>query len=292
MAPPLPPPDPWDGFVAFILTHGRPNNVITYAALRSGGYTGRIVLLVDDLDPRREEYIAKYGAEVEVFDKRAVARTFDQGDNFEDMRAVVYARNACFEVAKQMGIRYFVQLDDDYLHFQHRFDERLAYRPKVVKNLDAVFRAFLRFYIRSGAAAVAMSQGGDFIGGPESSLAEQVQLRRKCMNAFFCSTDRPFRFLGRVNEDVNTYTRGASTGALFLTTNQVSLEQVQTQANEGGMTELYLDSGTYVKSFYSVMFQPSSVRVAMLRDRSQRLHHRVSWRYTVPQIVSEGLRKA
>jgi hypothetical protein len=74
--------------------------------------------------------------------------------------------------------------------------------------------------------------------------------------------------------------------------NQVALQQKQTQTNSGGMTEMYLESGTYVKSFYSVMYQPSSVKVGVLRDRDRsRLHHRVSWKHTVPKIVSESWKK-
>lgn len=281
-----------ENFVAFILTNGRPDNVATYEALRKYGYTGRIVLLVDDLDKTRERYVEKYGDEVIVFDKRAIAKTFDSGDNFNDMRAIIYARNAVFEVAKALGVTYFVQLDDDYFNFQYRFNEQLDYAPKLLWNLDAVFAAMLTFYIRSGADAIAMSQGGDFIGGEASQAAKTVRLKRKCMNSFFCSTERPFKFVGRVNEDVNAYTRLASTGMLFFTTNQVNLNQLQTQSNPGGMTELYLDSGTYLKSFYSVIYQPSSVKIGVLRDRSSsRLHHKVSWAKTTPMILRESHKK-
>lgn len=278
-------------FAAFILTNGRPDNVKTYRTLRRCGYTGPIRLLVDDLDKTRDQYVETYGDEVVVFDKKAIAATFDQGDNFQDMRAIIYARNASFQVAKKLGVKYFIQLDDDYNHFQYRFDDKLEYSPKAVRGLDDVFGALLRFFIDSGAHSVALAQGGDFIGGPSSKLAQVVQLKRKCMNSFICSVDRPFQFVGRINEDVNTYTRGASTGLLLLTTNQATLEQTTTQSSAGGMTELYLDSGTYVKSFYSVMYQPSSVKVGMLRDRSERLHHVVSWRHTAPKILRESTRK-
>jgi hypothetical protein len=58
------------------------------------------------------------------------------------------------------------------------------------------------------------------------------------------------------------------------------------------MTELYLESGTYVKSFYSVVYQPSSVKVGVLRGRSgTRLHHSVNWKATVPKILRETLKK-
>jgi hypothetical protein len=278
-------------FVAFILTNGRPDRVYTYKALRDKGYTGRIVLLVDDLDPTREQYVEKFGDEVHVFDKKAIAATFDQGDNFNDMRAIIYARNASFEVARKLGVKYFIQLDDDYTNFSYRFNRELDYQPRTLRNLDFIFGRLLEFYIQSGAHSLAVAQGGDFMGGPESDTAQAIMLKRKCMNSFICSTDRPFQFLGRVNEDVNTYTHQASKGLLLFTTNQISLQQKQTQTNAGGMTEMYLDSGTYVKSFYSVIYQPSSVRVKVLQSKCPRLHHAVSWPHTVPQIIRESLRK-
>lgn len=280
-------------FAVFILTNGRPDNVVTYATLRKHGYTGPIYLVVDDLDKTKDDYLEKYGTEVIVFDKRAIAKTFDTGDNFTDMRTIIYARNASFEIAKKLGITYFVQLDDDYTRFRYNFNEDFEYDTKAIKNLDRVFEAMLKFYIASGASSIAMAQGGDFIGGSQNmAFAKNVRLRRKCMNSFFCSTERPFKFIGRVNEDVNTYTRLASTGVLFLTANQISLDQLQTQTNRGGMTELYLDSGTYVKSFYTVMYMPSSVKIGVLRGNSStRLHHKISWKTTTPMILREEWKK-
>ena len=56
-------------FVVFILTHGRADRVITYNALRNSGYTGRIVLVIDNEDTQAREYISRYGEEnVRIFD--------------------------------------------------------------------------------------------------------------------------------------------------------------------------------------------------------------------------------
>lgn len=282
-----------EDFAAFILTNRRPDRVITYDSLRAAGYTGPVYLLVDDLDPTRAEYLARFGEQVVIFDKAAIAKTFDQADNFNDMRAIIYARNASFEVAKQLGIRRFIQLDDDYTHFSWRFGQDLSYRFAMIRNLDAVFARLLTFFEESGVHSLAVAQGGDYVGGEDGSNdnAKHVRALRKCMNTFICSTDRPFQFVGRINEDVNTYTHVASKGFLFLTTNQVSIQQKQTQTNKGGMTEMYLDSGTYLKSFYTVMMQPSSVTVRFSQAMGGRLHHQVIWRNTVPKILSETLRK-
>ena len=54
---------------------------------------------------------------------------------------------------------------------------------------------------------------------------------------------------------------------------------------------LYLDSGTYIKSFFSVMYAPSCVRVSAMGDKHKRLHHRVSWKNAAPHIIKEKHKK-
>lgn len=280
-------------FGVLILTHGRPDNVVTYATLRKSGYTGPIWLVVDDLDPTRLTYIERYGDEVIVFDKKRAGETTDSGDNFGSLRGVVYARNVAFDVARSLGLDYFVELDDDYGQFRYRFDDKRDYNPMTIKKqLDPIFAAFVDFLATTKTTSIAMAQGGDFIGGEAGMFGQKVFLRRKAMNSFFCAVDRPFSFYGRINEDVTMYVTLGSRGGLFFTMNQVALEQIQTQQNPGGLTELYLDAGTYVKSFYSVMYQPSSVKVSIIRGPgSMRLHHRISWKNTAPMIVRESTKK-
>ena len=281
-----------NNFAVFILSNGRPDKVYTYSTLRRAGYTGKIFILIDNLDPAGDQYRELYGDEVIVFDKKKTAEQFDIADNFDSLRGVVYARNANFKIAEELGLKYFLQLDDDYNSFQYRFDQNYEYRYLLIRNLDKVFRALLDFFIVSGASSVAMAQGGDFIGGSEAAMAQAVMLKRKCMNSFFCSVERPFSFPGRINEDTTAYTYLGALGYLMFTVNQVILVQHVTQSNPGGLTELYLDSGTYVKSFYSVMFQPSSIRVRPMNYKNPRLHHSVAWDLTVPKILRESVRNA
>ncbi len=120
-----------DDFCAFILTHGRPDKVLTYRTLRRAGYTGKIFIVVDDEDKTRHQYMAEFGEQVLVFSKADIASRFDEADNFSDRRSIFYARNACFDQAKLVGCKYFIQLDDDYHEFQFRVDRNYdqAYFP-------------------------------------------------------------------------------------------------------------------------------------------------------------------
>lgn len=274
-------------FCVFILTNGRPKKVKTYNSLRKCGYTGAIYIVIDDEDKSKDEYYEKFGEDVIEFSKSEMARKFDTGDNFSDMRAIVYARNACFDIAKKLGYKYFIQLDDDYTTFAYKFDTERRYRQRRIYKLDKVFTELLEYYKSINALSVAMAQNGDFIGGKNSGVARDIGTKRKAMNTFICSTDREFKFVGRINEDVNTYVNLGNRGFLFLTILLVAINQTATQKNKGGMTELYLDSGTYLKSFYSVMYNPSSVKIAEMGDKHKRIHHQVSWNNAVPKIIRE-----
>ena len=278
-----------EDFAIFILTHGRPDNVITYKTLKDSGYTGDIYIIIDNEDKTADEYYKRYGDKVKMFDKLEIAKTFDQADNFEDRRAIVYARNASFNIAKDLGIKYFMELDDDYTSFSIRINKEMNFTYKLIKNLDVHIKNLLDFYKSvPSLKAIAFSQGGDFIGGTSCSLIKSKLAKRKCMNSFICSTERPFKFKGRINEDVNTYTNEASKGSLFLTFPFIMLNQKETQTNKGGMTDIYKVNGTYIKSFYSVIFQPSSVKVSLINGTSSsRIHHRIKWKNTIPHILRE-----
>ena len=130
-----------------------------------------------------------------------------------------------------------------------------------------------------------MAQGGDFIGGINGSMPD-VQIKRKAMNTFLCSTDRPFEFVGRLNEDVTTYVNLGSKGDLFFTISNVRIQQNQHQKIKGGLTDVYLDNGTYVKSFFSVMYNPSSIKISHI-GKHKRIHHQINWNNAVPKIIRE-----
>jgi hypothetical protein len=275
-------------FVVFILTHGRPRKQETIKRLLSSGYTGEYYYVIDNEDSTADEYRELYGDKVVQFDKSEVAKTFDEGDNFSDRRAIAYARNACYDIARSLGKKYFLELDDDYTLFRYMIRDDMSF-PRgeyAIKSLDKVFDLVVDFYESTPASVLAFAQGGDY-------LTSQTDLKhmRKCMNTMFCSVDRQVEFLARMNEDVCTYTTHGNRGILFMTIPFCSVNQIATQSNPGGITELYKAVGTYVKSFYSVMYCPSSVTVQLLKQSHERLHHRIDWKSTVPKIVPERYKK-
>lgn len=281
-----------ENFAVFILTHGRARNVKTYATLRNQGYTGPIYLIIDNEDDQADEYRRLYGDQVIQFDKAAEAARCDVGDNFPKRNTVLFARNACFQIARDLGVEYFLQLDDDYSSFVHKFTSSLTYAEQRVKDLDRLFAIMVEYYRSIPAATVAFGQNGDFQGGAQNGDLTRLWLKRKAMNSFFCGVNRPFRFVGRMNDDVNTYVTLGNRGSVVLTVFNAAIIQGQTQQNGGGLTSMYLDLGTYAKSFYTVMYAPSCVKVSQFGNDHTRIHHRINWDVAVPKIMNERYRKA
>lgn len=279
-------------YTVFIISNNRPNKVYTDTMLNKYNYTGTSYIVLDNEDKSINEYIEKFGEHrIKVFDKKAIADKTDEGNNFDNRRTTTHARNACFDIAESLGYKYFLVLDDDYTVFRYRYIDQYITKG-YVQNLDNLFTKTFEYYKNNKFLSIAFAQGGDFIGGESCGLLKNYLFNsRKCMNSFFCSTDRRFWFLGQLNEDVNTYVTYGNRGDLFMTIPFVGLEQKATQLTAGGMTDAYIKYGTYVKSFTTVMMQPSSVFVAMMGFTKNRLHHRVIQRHTTPMIIKEAYKK-
>lgn len=279
-------------FAVFILTHGRAKNVKTIDTLRGCGYTGKIYLIVDDEDSQINEYTEIKEAETIVFNKAEQIYETDTIDNFKKRNAVVYARNQCHDIANDLGLTYFLELDDDYKDFEFRYESMYEYGllTKSCRNLDKVIDVFIKFLDVSGAVTVAMAQGGDMIGGALSGNWKK-QILRKAMNSFFCRTDRPFKFIGSINEDVNAYTTLSQQGKLFFTIIPFMLVQTRTQENSGGLTDIYLDLGTYIKSFYTVICSPSCTKIITMGDKHRRIHHKIISENCYPKIISDKYKR-
>lgn len=281
-----------NNFVVFIISHGRPDDIVTLKTLKKCNYTGTYNIIIDNEDSKADQYINKYGSDiVKIFDKKKYADLVDEGNNFDNRRTTTHARNACFDIAKELGYTYFLVLDDDYTNFRWRYIDQYITKG-FVQSLDILFESMIKFYKSTNFLSIAFAQGGDFIGGEDCGLIKNYKyISRKCMNSFFCSIDRPFNFFGQLNEDVNTYVVLGGRGDLFLTIPHVGLEQMPTQKTKGGMTDAYLKYGTFIKSFTTVMMQPSSVKVSMMGFTSSRLHHLIKWRITTPMILSQKHKK-
>lgn len=280
-----------DDFAVFILTHGRPEKIITVETLKRCGYTGKWYLILDDEDKTIEKHKEMFGEEhCVVFSKDEAASRFDVYDNFDGRNVIVYARNMCFDIARSLGLNYFAEFEDDYEMLRFRFPEGGSLRAREMRNFDDVAEACCTFLDDAPRVrTIAWAQSGELFGGLNGSVWKE-KVKRKAMNTFFfkiCDPKDDFYFPGRFNDDVNAYTVLGQRGEIFLQTPVANLNQVNTQKQKGGNADAYLQYGTYTKSFYSVLACPHSVKVSVLGTGNRRIHHAVEFGTCVPKIISD-----
>lgn len=149
-------------FAVFILSHGRPDNIMTLKTLERVGYTGKTYIIVDDEDETRAEYIRRFGDKVLVFNKQEWYDKTDSRDCFTNKASVLYARNASFWLAENIGLDYFVEFDDDYNDFSYRFANFKFKYHFVKKKIEQIFDLYLDFLDITNCKTIAFAQRGGF----------------------------------------------------------------------------------------------------------------------------------
>lgn len=273
-------------FAIFIISHARADSVETVKSLKKCNYSGRWYIICDDEDDQLDKYKDNFGEDhILVFNKDEIRPKFDMMDNFEGKGTPIFVRNAIWEIAKKLGLEYYLELDDDYCDFSIRSKVGTHLPIFNIVDFDGVCNAYIEFLNCGDIATVAFAQTGEMMGGLKGQVWRK-KIKRKAMNAYFCKVDKPFDWHGRLNDDVNTYLFHGRIGKLFLTTAIVNVCQKVTQSKSGGITETYLNLGTYIKSFSSVMLRPDCVKVSSMGITDRRMHHEINDKCAYPMIIS------
>ena len=195
-----------DNFAIFILCHGRPDNVITWDSLKRCGYTGKIYIILDDEDKTIQGYQDRFGKEnCLIFNKEEMRSKMDPMDLMHHMKCAVYARNACYYLAKSLNLKYFCQIDDDMVDLAYRTIVDGQLKRQRCYQADKLFENLIKFLnTNENLYSIAIAQPGDFIGGKGATMARK-QYKRKCMNFWMCDVDKWLVYNGTLNDDVNTY---------------------------------------------------------------------------------------
>lgn len=279
-------------FAVFILSHGRANEILTVNMLKRGNYTGDWYVVIDNEDDQEEIYREKFGEHILQFDKKAEAEKTDTGDLDNDRRVGVFARNAIQDMAKEMGYKYHLQLDDDFRYLYLRFPtgKGSSLTSIEVKNLDRLFEILLDFMDSTPVSWISFALSSDYLGGKNSNRYRK-KLLPKTMGSFLMRADDIVRFKMRMNDDITTCIGTWEIGKPNYTIMYIQVNTPETQAMKGGMTDIYTDNGTYRKSFYSVMMHPGYVKIAKQGIKFFRIHHEIRWNGCTPMVLNEKWRK-
>lgn len=275
-------------FAIFILTNGRPNHQYTLEFLRKS-FNGDVFLLCDNEDKTLKEYQKNYGEKVVVFDKNEWVSKSDPMDNFQSKKSVLYARNAVFEIAKDMGYDYFAMVDDDVTGLSFRYEKDGKLVGKAVKDFDKVSSVILEAMDNTGTDFFSFGLDKIYIGGLANGQY-QKKIIDKVYCFVFCRTEQQHFYKGIMNEDEIHNILSMSVGTLVKTT---TLIQIQTKPigrdSVGGNAETYNENGyySYVRNFYPIIAFP----VLQLKSGKKGFTFGCDRAYYTVQVLPESLKK-
>lgn len=188
-------------FCILVISHGRAGNVKTLNALDHFGYSGPWYIVIDNEDAQAEDYRSCYGSDhIVVFDKALEASRLDVADNFTGRlgrKSTVYVRNASFDIARRLGFRYFMVLDDDYNYFRFVLDGSRRYTCRRCTRLDSVLDICLDYFTRTPSlTTIAWLQGGRPAG--RGQLQQPFQHPEKSHEQLYLRHRAPFFLHGPV----------------------------------------------------------------------------------------------
>lgn len=260
-------------YCVLVISHGRPE----CRTLQYLPGVENVYILCDDEDTKLEEYRAKYGERVLVFPKEEYIRKTDWAYNKVKRNHPVYARNAAYDVAKNLGYRYFFVVDDDMKGpVRIRYSEEGKLKAYRVKDLGGALSVYVDFMKAAGAAVVGICGSGDFIGGKKGRA-----IIRELQNFYLCDADNPLEFKGIWIEDYPACVIGWGQGKRTICPR---ILMAVFKAGEDSVTE-YGDDWAF--NFSPVMLAPVSVSVARRKGKFANILKQNYY----PMIISERWKK-
>ena len=277
-------------FAVFILTHGRPNNQLTVKSLQDVGYTGEWYLVVDDQDNTFDEYVKVWGADrVILFNKDYFIRNTDTGLHTPVPKFAVFARNAIEHIAKEMGYKTFMMLDDDITKFRIRLPVGDSLKSfQFTTQFNSIIEDSVDYVLSCDIACLGLGFCNLYIGGVGNFNKENPR-QRLCAEAFIRNTSHPISWRLNMVEDLITSIDAAMTGEVWFQFLPIQCEiKMSEGAVDGGNSDVYRQFGMYRISFMPVIAYPSSNAVRFGKK---------TWASTttpdkcIPKIISSRYRK-
>ena len=280
-------------FAVFIISHGRAETLTTYDVLIKSGYTGKIYVVIDDLDSQRIQYENRFGNNtILVFSKEKYAyENTDCGLCEPLLKFAVFARNAVEDFAVEFGLDCFSIWDDDIENIRHRYISGKSLLSKDVTDLDSVFITYLQFMLYGDITTLGFAQCMLYMGGVQSFLNWKTTYRRQCLGVMIRNTKKKVKWGLNMYEDVTTPQTDCMYGNVWLTLTEIQYDtpNIGLGITSGGNSDVYRSLNPYVQTFFPILSRPDCnfIKYRDSRFRVAELHPR----YVYPQIISSQYKK-
>lgn len=271
----------------YIISKGRPQ-CRTARTLEKMNYPGEWFIVCGNNDETLPQYRDNWGDHVIVFDWYEEIKHTDTLDNFgfEDKASgACPVRNATMKISKKRGELRHWQFDDDYNDF-HKFDVD----NEKFRRFDSgeEFEDWLYTVAKYGYDCGMNNIG--FPPGSETYPDKFCTFSGRVFNAHnLPSTDDIFvPWVGRMNDDLINAINVWRQGGYEMSLRHMNMTMPNSQSEQGGLSEMYIQDGTVRKSAYPVLLAPNATKLVV---KFGRYHHEVDWSKLRPKLLHEKYQK-
>lgn len=270
----------------FIPSYKRSDNNKTVKYFSKIGYDkSKLHVVIDDECGEvdlYEEQCEKDGVNLHIvsFEKSVKLFDFVHRPN-PGRRAAGQFRNLFHDVAKGLGLNFFIVIDDDTTGYEFR-PFGVYKRSATLEDILIVFQGVKEMMERQRIGLFALSQTGDMFARYEKRL-----MRKKVMNTTFYNMEYIYRGERGIQDNDTSQFTGVMNEGLFTGSmaSGVVLQQTQSAKAKGGLTEAYEDLKLLSKAMICPIQFPSAIRGERQKMNGNRLHHRVNYRYLYPCLI-------
>ncbi len=278
-------------YAVFILSHKRADRVETYESLRESGYTGDIILVIDDEDDQQFTYYQRFNKDLVVFNKQRYIDTSDAVYPVEKRSSALYARNFIESVAKNRGYDGFIMIDDDMQSFRYRWVEADSVKSlRVGQFLDKVFEYYIQYMKDAGIATTSFPFSMFYTSGVKD-LEQRISNFRHTYGVHIRNTDFPVEWKSVINQDTITELLTMQIGYIWWSIPFVVVDSLPMNRLSGGLKSVYDSISDFDKAFLAVITNPSGCKVAYSESTRSSMYIKENRQATYPMIISGRYKK-
>ena len=281
--------------IIFITSHHSPHNCRTLDLLNKLGYSGEYRIVIDDEDKYINDYKIKYKDNLVVFNKQYYIDITDSPyrPGEKPKACVVYARNAIEDYCLHNNIKIFCVSDDDLTSIDYKTVRHDLQGLRVEKlkygDINYILDEYVNFLLNSKFAVTGFGTDDFYFG--YHSVVSGVSLQKWSLSNFFIrNRDIDIKWLFPM-EDFDTAICDGVRGKIHLPHLGIKLTVAPqyTQKNgkvtgDNGMINFYQNTNDFIRAFYSVIIQPSFMRVK--ENKSGQYIPSTNRNFSHPKIIS------
>lgn len=243
-------------FAVFILSHNRALKIDTLDMLERYKYCGLWYIVISTDDQQIDEYKKRIAEQnLLIFDKKEIIKECDTFISDIEWSASLYARNFINKYAKQIGLKYFVQADDDITKIFHRQDANGKMKQKEIGDINEIIINLINFMERDERITEinpALSSG--FFGGINGNYSIGLTRLPYQFMIFKTKNIRPFRSIRTEDYILSIQNKDL----LYFTYWKLSFESPKQASNKGGIE--YIRQGKLSNfNMFLLIQEPSAI---------------------------------